>query len=655
MTVIHKTVTSDAGDLQFVLSDDTVDRYGDIIEASGWVLNHFKKNPIALFGHSSSFPIGTWSDVKIKGKQLIGTLKLAARGTSARIDELISLAEQGVLRAVSVGFRPIKSEPLDPEKPYAGQRYLKQELLECSLVSVPANPAAIVLAKQLGLSNDTLSLAFGESADIKTKEVNTNGKQAASNSTSIKGIKTVRTLAQRIVDAQNDLNTKRDKLLELNQTEGELELDAIEGLTDEISLLERSIAAMKAAETKIGTGGEGDDDEDEEETVIKKKSPASNLRKAPAILRKPLGSGLKGVSGLDLLVRQIVVKGIKEFGGVDKSVDQILQERYPNHEATAAVVKAAQTIGTTTVSGWASELVVQAWAGFLDALMPYSVYPALRARGIGLSFDGVGTVNIPGRTAGGAGGGFVAEGAPIRVGRITTANRTLSPRKMGVIVPFSRELAKRSTPTIEALVRQAILEDTGVVLDTALLDATAGSTVRPAGLLNGVTAAGTAFGGGDYAAVIADFRTLLTPFYTANAAGDITVLMNPTQGLSLAMMPGPGPAGTGVGQFGWFAAIGDRLNIIESTNVPVGTIIALRTSDFATALGDTPEFDVSEQATVHMEDTTPLEIVSATGPTTANPVRSFFQTATIGVRMLMDVAWTMRRAGMVQYISGVSW
>jgi hypothetical protein len=94
--------------------------------------------------------------------------------------------------------------------------------------------------------------------------------------------------------------------------------------------------------------------------------------------------------------------------------------------------------------------------------------------------------------------------------------------------------------------------------------------------------------------------------------------------------------------------------LVVATNVTAGRLIALRNSDFATALGDAPEFDVSEQATVHMEDTTPLEIVS-TAPTTADPVRSFFQTATMGIRMLMDLSWTMRRTGMVQWINGTSW
>jgi hypothetical protein len=53
MTIIRKTVAGGDG-LDFVLSDATVDRYGDIIDAKGWDLTNFKKNPIALFGHSSA-------------------------------------------------------------------------------------------------------------------------------------------------------------------------------------------------------------------------------------------------------------------------------------------------------------------------------------------------------------------------------------------------------------------------------------------------------------------------------------------------------------------------------------------------------------------------------------------------------------------------
>ncbi len=628
MTVIHKVSAEKSADLEFVLSDATLDRYGDIVDPAGWVLTNFKKNPIALFGHSSSFPIGTWSNVRVEGKKLLARLNFAARGTSARIDELISLVEQGILRAVSVGFRPLEAEPIDKDKPYAGQRYTKQELLECSLVTVPALPSALALAKSLNISPETISLAFGEQADVRLRDMSTTGEHAASHPHVPKKDKSMKTLSQRIEDASAALVEKKDKLAELTGSDN-LDVDAIEALNAEIEAEERGLAALKASEAKIGA---------------KAVNPNATV---PATPRRPLSVAGKDIAGFDLLVKAVTARGVAHFGSM--TLDQALKSRYDGQDAVAIIAKADQTIGTTTVSGWASELVQTVNQGFIDALMPYSIYPALRAKGIGVSFDGIGTVSLPSRTAGGAGGGFVAEGQPIRVGRVTTAATTMTPKKLGVIVPFSRELAKRSTPAIEALVRQAILEDTAVILDSAIIDNAAASTARPAGLLNGVSAVASGYGGGDYQAVIADFAALLAPFYAANAADNITVLMNPIQGLKLAMMPGPD------GTFGWFERLRQRLNIVESTTVPAGRLIALRNSDFATALGDAPEFDVSEQATVHMEDTAPLEIVSGTGPTTADPVRSFFQTATIGVRMLMDVSWKMRRAGMVQWIDTTSW
>jgi hypothetical protein len=39
----------------------------------------------------------------------------------------------------------------------------------------------------------------------------------------------------------------------------------------------------------------------------------------------------------------------------------------------------------------------------------------------------------------------------------------------------------------------------------------------------------------------------------------------------------------------------------------------------------------------------------------ATPTRSLWQTDTIGVRMTLDVTWAMRRTGMVNFISGITW
>ena len=49
-----KTHAGEVQGMEFVLSDESVDRMGDIISAAGWDLKNFQKNPIALFGHTSS-------------------------------------------------------------------------------------------------------------------------------------------------------------------------------------------------------------------------------------------------------------------------------------------------------------------------------------------------------------------------------------------------------------------------------------------------------------------------------------------------------------------------------------------------------------------------------------------------------------------------
>jgi HK97 family phage prohead protease/HK97 family phage major capsid protein len=627
----YRASVSEGAGFDFVISDDSMDRHGTRINPDGWELTAFRRNPIALFGHSGGFPIGRWENVRAEGGKLLGRLVMAAEGTSARIDELRKLVDQGILRAVSVGFAVLKYGTPGKSK----YDYEQQELLEVSLVSVPSNTNALAMARGLNISPETLSLAFGEHAEMGQRRATAGGHAEHPNADARgrapvpsrpKATATMKTLSQRIEDAQADLNAARDAYQAHTATEDfDLEQSRVLGAT--VDERKERLGALKEAEQRIGINA----------------GPAS-----PPVNRRPLGFPQRDVTGLDLLVRAVVTHGVSHFDR--RPIERVLDERYPGHEATHNIVtRADQTIGTTGTAGWASELLQTVNSGFLDALVGMSIYPALRSRGVGLNFDGLNTIKLPRRTAGGAGGGFVAEGAPIRVGRITTAAAELVPKKMGVIVPFSRELARRSTPAIEAIVRRGILEDTAAILDGVLLDATAISTARPAGLLNGVGAVASGYGGGDHVAVKEDFKALLAPFIAANAADNLTVIMNPAQALSIAMMDGPD------NNAGWFSGISSRVNIVESTYATANRLVAIRNSDFYTAVGAGPEFDINETATVHMEDTTPLEIVSGTGPTTADPVRSFYQTATVGVRMLMDVSWTMGRPSMVQWINGTSY
>jgi len=159
-----KGVQSADDPFTFVMSDETVDRMGDVIVAKGWDLSEFKKNPIALWGHDHRSPIGTWERVRIEGKRLMGRLKLAAEGTSAEIDTIRSLMEQRILKAVSVGFMPDEyEERKDGKGNFLGITFTKTVLHETSLVSVPANPNAIAVGKSFGIEENQFRELFCQS------------------------------------------------------------------------------------------------------------------------------------------------------------------------------------------------------------------------------------------------------------------------------------------------------------------------------------------------------------------------------------------------------------------------------------------------------------------------------------------------------------
>lgn len=630
MSIIRKVETAQVSDdLTFVLSDDTVDRYGDVIEAAGWDLRWFQRNNIALFGHDSNFPIGTWEDVRVEGNKLMGKLKLAAEGTSDRIDELRRLVQQGILKAVSVGFKPVESEPIQR----GGVRYKKQELLETSLVSVPANPAALAVAKSLHVSPETIRMAFGEYAEGgQPVRAGSPGEKAAPKSPIMKGA-TMKTLSQRIEDAQADLVREKDALA-VHIAEDDADPIVTEELSTRIEQKEAGLAALKRAESAL---------------AVKTAAPvAPVIPAAPA--RRPHGAVGKDAAPRDLIFRSAAVFAVSASTGKD-ALD-VMERMYGDDEGTGIVVKAAVAGATTTAPGWAAELVNTAMTDFLETLRPQSVYPALAAAGGGrLAFGpNQGAIKIPSRAATPSiGGSFVGEGAPIPVRRLGLTSITLSPKKMGVISVFSREIARYSTPAIEALIRNEIIADTAITLDSLLLDASAGSAVRPAGLLNGVTPLAATTGGG-HAAILGDIRKLQVAFDAVNASGNIMLLMNPAQALALELTPGPD------GTLGWARDIMARYRVTTSTAIPAGQIIAIRADDFVTATGDVPEFETSNEATIHMEDTTPAQIGTAGTPAVvAAPVQSMFQTAQTAIRMLLDVSWAMRRAGMVQTIAGVTW
>jgi len=118
-------------------SDASTDRHGDRINPKGWNLENFKKNPVILLNHAyDALPIGKAVNVKRKADGLVFDIQFSKAYDVAKT--AYALLKEGILNAWSVGFIPL-------EFGKSGGEYTidKMELLELSLVTVPANPNAL--------------------------------------------------------------------------------------------------------------------------------------------------------------------------------------------------------------------------------------------------------------------------------------------------------------------------------------------------------------------------------------------------------------------------------------------------------------------------------------------------------------------------------
>lgn len=624
------------GSNAFVLSDERLNRNGDVVETAGWELDGFKQNPIALFNHDRDRIVGNWANVRVENKTLVGEFQPLTPGTSQLGDEVRLLVEQDVLRAASVGFRFLKSEPLDPDRPHRGRRYINQELLEVSLVSVPANSGALSKARSLSCSDEVMELVFGKHAVIGTGSSISLGKHAATHPQITRG-KSMN-ISQQVEDVQTRLNAARDALF-AHTAESDHDAEEADRLNGEIDYLEKDLASKQRTEKSLAVRALGETRDPQTQTLT---------------ARRPVGVSVPATAKSDYLWRAATAGYVAKVR--HQSVDDVLRERYAverysDAEATKWVTHAAVSGALTSVPAWAGDLVQQGNAEWLANLTPSPVFSQLAALGTSLMFGpNQGSIKIPSRaTTPSITGSFVAEATPIPVRRLGVTSITLIPHKMGVISVYSREMAAYSNPSIESIIRQGIEDDTSITIDTLLLDATAESATRPAGLRFGISSAGTASTAKGYAAVLADLALLTAPFFNVNAGRSLALIMNPQQRMQLGFAPGPD------GTFGWSTAFTNRFTIIESTTVTAGTVIMVDAADFVSVNG-APEFDISEQATLHLDDTAPLNIGVAGAPATvAAPTQSMYQTAQIAIRMLLNVTWAMRRTGMVQYLTGVNW
>ncbi len=647
----------------FALSSEVVDRDGDIITLSGLDLKNFKKNPIALYQHNHNTPIGTWENVKIIGKKLVGTLKLAEQGTSKHIDTIRKLVEQRILKAISIGFNVQDHQPIKN----GGYKFTKTTLLEASLVSVPANQEALRLSKSLSLSDNDISTFFSDKSPLSAKRTAMR-KQLANQTGKTKQPKLKfkkdpkMSIAAKIIKKQDTITQAQSNLDAINK---KITDDSDYELTDEetttIGLLTEEITIQtKALDTLLAL----------EKSISKKVHQPKNLPRVEMNTEKEKAG--------DLLVKLAATNFIAHCES--KNVGAVALERYGNDDRIQAITKTAVGVADTTTAGWASELVGQDIQGFMDFLKPYSIYASLAAKGTSITFGNNGSVTIPRRSGSNTdlAGAFVGENGVIPVKKTGFGSDTLFPFKLACISTFTKELARSSSPQIEAIIRAAMIDDTANALDNALLDTNAAVTgVRPASITNGVT--GHASAGDTAANIITDLKVLINALSSQNAGASPVLIMNPARVLGLSTVT------TATGGFLFRDEIAQTrilgIPYIASTNCPADQVIIVDAAYFATAFG-VPQIDISDTATLTManaDGTAPTQATDGAGglgtaeevkpdggisvhggtdsgaATAGYQAQSMFQTWAVAVRNVMPVSWAMTRSGLIDRITGVSW
>jgi hypothetical protein len=320
--------------------------------------------------------------------------------------------------------------------------------------------------------------------------------------------------------------------------------------------------------------------------------------------------------------------------------ERCAKELFGNDVVTEIVLRSASTQASVGNPGWAGALARTSIDDSIAAITSVSAAAGLIARGMKFDFADYASIKIPGHlTDVNDAGSWLGEGQPIRVRQQRfNPGVTLAPRKLMVITTYSREMA--SSSNLEVISRSLITEASALALDKAMFSTTVDDGVTPGGILHNATSVAATAGGG-MNALAGDIKELLGALVGLGAGRDPVFICNPQQAASLRLVASP--------LFTY--------PVLQSSALPLGTVVCVEAASFCSAFSDTPEFNTDQHmAIIHMEDTAPQDPVMS-----GTPVKSLFQVDSIGLRMILRAAWGMRAAptdatkAAVAYVANCTW
>lgn len=634
-----------------------VDRMGDEIDPMGAKF----KNPLPLLHQHRHDQVigwvrfGTPSQKGIEFEAEIATIDKPGP-LQDRCDTAWGEIEHGLVRAVSIGFRPLKYA----FKEDGGIDFKEIEVLEMSSVTIPALPAAVITQVksmaggalpseviQTIKSMDSIApAASGNESDGTTRPgVSGTQKKAVTKTVSIKPqtrestmnlqdqIKQYESLREKKVAEMDAIMAKSADTGETLNAEDEekydtasAELVAIDKHLDRLKTHEKSVAAK--ARTVDGTTTD-------KGTQSRGAAPATGG--GPTIIvKRDRDEDFKGQN----YTRIVIAKTLARLDGVS-AVGIAMQRWGKSDPMLVEVVKAAVAGGGTESGEWGAELAqadTRYTGDFVDYLYGATAYDKLPLRVVPAN------IHIKGQD-GAATGYWVGQSKSIPVSKADFSDVTLPFLKVAALAVVSKELLRESSPAAEMLVRDALVQASAQRIDQTFFSASAASAgVSPAGILNGVSAISSS--GTDADAVRADIKALRATFITAKNSGGLQFAMNPALADSIGLLANA----LGQDAFPDISETGGTLRrtpVVTGDNINPAHFIAVKPSDIW-KIGDRGvEVSLSTEAAIQMDN---APDGASDTPTANASLVSMFQTESVAIKVVRPMNFQKRRASAVAYI-----
>ncbi|WP_165027053.1 hypothetical protein [Dysgonomonas sp. ZJ279] len=172
----------------FIITDESVNRYKWRLLVAGIDLSGFIKNPVCCVQHAMDMiPVGKWKNIRVEGQELKGTVEFDPNDPDAV--KLFWKYKDGFMNAVSLHVLPIEvssnTKLLLPDQKYP--TLIKSELLEISIVTVPGQKNAVKLSTpegteyKLNLLTQNKEMAQEKTVEEIQKELDDQRKLTAEN------------------------------------------------------------------------------------------------------------------------------------------------------------------------------------------------------------------------------------------------------------------------------------------------------------------------------------------------------------------------------------------------------------------------------------------------------------------------------------------